>query len=219
MRDRPIWRRPRIYVAAGGLLLGLAAVLAGPVLLKMDFRRLFSRAGWQLPDRVVGSLRIQPGDRVADIGAGDGYFTFRLAEAVGPSGQVFAVEVTDELIGRLEQQAQAREASNVVVVKGDFDDPLLPDGEMDLVFLCNSYHHIDNRVAYFDRLRTDLASGGRVAILDLRPMPLVSLLAPTGHWTTTEQMRDEMGRAHFEEDDSFDFLPAQGFSIFSQRSQ
>ena len=90
---------------------------------------------------------------------------------------------------------------------------------MDLVFLCNSYHHMENRVSYFDRLRTDLASGGRVAILDMKPTPLVSLFVPAGHWTTGEQLREEMSRAHYGEEDSFDFLPAQSFSIFSQRSE
>jgi precorrin-6B methylase 2 len=218
MSQKPLWGRRWAIVLAAVLLLCVAVALVASDLHKMDFGRLFQRAGWQLPERVLEALEIRAGDRVADIGAGDGYFTFRFAEALAPAGRVFAVEVDDERIETLRKEALERGASNVTVIEGDLDDPLLPDGKVDLVFLCNAYHHIEGRTTYFDRLRQDLAAGGRVAILDLKLSPLVRLLAPAGHWTPLETMREEMKEAGYRMDESFDFLPVQSFAVFSVAS-
>ncbi len=197
------------------MLLVVSFVLVGPDLTKMDYGNAFSRAGWQLPDQVIDSLDIQSGDRVADIGSGDGYFTFQLAKAVGANGKVYAVEVNEELVGELTQKARDDGYDNVEVVLGKYDDPLLPDGEIDLVFLCNSYHHIRDRVAYFDQMRKDLSPKGRVAVIDLKMSFLVRLLAPAGHWTTVETMTEQMQKANYSRKNRFDYLPAQNFAVFS----
>jgi ubiquinone/menaquinone biosynthesis C-methylase UbiE len=212
MSQRSRWIK-RLLLAVG-LVLALALLAVAPSVVKMDLGRLGSRAAWQLPDRVIQSLGIRPGDTVADVGAGDGYFTFRLASAVGPTGRVYAVEVDDTLVAALERRAREEGHDNVVVVEGKYADPLLPDGEVDLALFCNSYHHIEDRVAYFDRLRGDLAEGGRVALMDLKAVPLVRLLAPHGHWTTVDTMREEMGHASYSLAERFDFLPAQSFVVF-----
>jgi ubiquinone/menaquinone biosynthesis C-methylase UbiE len=201
-----------------GLILVAAFLAVAPALTKWDYGNLSSRAGWQLPDRVIESLRIQPGERVADVGAGDGYFTFRLAAAVGPTGRAYAVEVDDELVAELERSAREGGHDNVIVTKGEFSDPLLPDGEIDLVLFCNSYHHIEDRVEYFDRLRSDLAEGGRVALIDLKASLLVRLFAPHDHWTSVETMTDEMGKAGYTLAGRFDYLPAQNFAVFEPTS-
>ncbi len=197
------------------LFLVVSYMLVGPDLTKMDYGNIFSRSGWQLPSQVIESLEIQPGDRVADIGSGDGYFTFQLAEAVGTNGKVYAVEVDEELVDELTRKARDGGYDNVVVVQGEYDDPLLPDGEIDLVFLCNSYHHIKDRVAYFDQMRKDLSPKGRVAVIDLKVSFLVRLLAPAGHWTTVETMTVEMQKANYSRRHNFDYLPAQNFAVFS----
>ncbi|MGD8895395.1 MAG: class I SAM-dependent methyltransferase [Acidobacteriota bacterium] len=212
MKTRFGWLR-RVALAAV-LLLAAALLTIAPDLAKMDLGSLSSREGWQLPDRVIESLRIQSGEHVADVGAGDGYFTFRLAAAVGPSGRVYAVEVDDERVAELERRAREGSHDNVVVVRGEYADPLLPDGEIDLVLFCNSYHHIEDRVAYLDRLRSDLADEARVAVIDLKGSLLVRLLAPPGHWTTVETMTQEMEGASYVLAESFDYLPAQSFVVF-----
>ena len=209
------WKRSYLFLLVTGLLLGVALFLFGADISKMDLTRISSRAGWQLPARVMESLNIESGDHVADIGAGDGYFSFFLADAVGPSGRVYAVEVEAELVEKLEKTVREKGLSNVTVVKGNFDDPLLPDGAIDLAFLCHSYHHIEGRSDYFDKLRTDLALDGRAAIIDLKPTPLVKLLLPSDHWTTKVTMNNEMHLAHYEAVGSFDFLPGQNFSIYA----
>jgi hypothetical protein len=90
--------------------------------------------------------------------------------------------------------------------------------KVDLAFLCNSYHHIEDRTTYFERLKTDLTSSGRVAVLDLRGVPLVRLMAPAGHWSSPESIRREMEGAGFQQTRSHDFLPIQSFLIFSTSS-
>jgi ubiquinone/menaquinone biosynthesis C-methylase UbiE len=218
MSQKSFWRKPYPYFAAIGLLIGVTFLAIEPDLTKIDWKKITSRAAWQLPDRVIASLEIEPGDYVADIGAGDGYFTFRLADAVGSNGKVFAVEVDDELVEALRRKADDSEYSRVQVIKGRYDDPLLPDGELDLIFFCNSYHHIQSRPDYFDRLRQDLTSEGRVAIIDMKASFLVRFTVPSGHWTTIETMREEMQRANYRQVEGFDFLPAQNFALFSPRA-
>lgn len=176
------------------------------------------RAHWQQPDRVMTALHIKPGDRVADIGAGQGYFTFRLADAVGPRGTVYAVEVTDKKVKSLTAQVRQKGYTNIQVVRGQFKDPLLPDHSINLVFCCNTYHHIDDRTAYFDRLRTDLAPTGRVAIVDFKHKQagLAKLLVPKNHSTAEHLLLDEMAKAGYTPLTTHNFLGEQHFIIFTQ---
>jgi ubiquinone/menaquinone biosynthesis C-methylase UbiE len=163
-------------------------------------------------------LQINPGDRVADIGAGRGYFTFRLADAVGPQGTVYAVEVTDKKVKNLTEQVQKKGYTNIQVIHGQFEDPLLPDHSIDLVFCCNTYHHIDDRTAYFARLKTDLTPTGRVAIIDLKrnQTGLAKLLVPRKHSTPEPLLLEEMTKAGYRPLTTHDFLKQQHFIIFTQ---
>ena len=105
---------------------------------------------------------------------------------------------------------------NVEVVRGDFGDPELPDGVIDLAITCLTYHHIEGRQEYFQRLKRDLAPGGRVAHLDdtgKLPVPLI-WLSSKGHWTDPDDMKREMEEAGYTRTESFDFL-LQGFQIFA----
>lgn len=171
----------------------------------------FDRDSWQHPERVIESLAIEPGMRVADIGAGGGYFTFRLADAVGPQGRVFAVDVDDDMITYLRDEAMERSASQVEVVRGEFGDPRLPDGEVDLVFTSNTFHHLEDPVAYFRLVRRDLAPGGRVAILDLDEGPFFA----REHFTEPERIVADMEEAGYRLLESFDFIDGQSFQVFA----
>jgi len=188
-------------------------------LAKVDVGALITsgRDGWQHPERVIESLDIEAGDRVAEIGAGGGYWLRWLSDAVGPDGRVYAVEVEAELVAELEEIVADEELGNVEVVFGAYDDPRLPDGEIDLAMTCLTYHHIEDRIAYFERLRADLRPGGRVAHLDDRPdSPApISWFQGEGHWTDPTLIDSEMGAAGYAAKSDFDFLPAQSFQIFS----
>jgi arsenite methyltransferase len=176
-----------------------------------DFGR---RDGWQQPQRVVEALDLAPGARVADLGAGGGYFSFRLADAVGSEGVVYTVDVDEGMVDRLARSAAERGYANVKPVLAAFDDPELPDGEIDLVFSANTYHHLEDRPAYFARLQADLAPGGRVAILDFdRPGLLRS------HFTEKQTILAEMQQAGYALLADHDFLDRQSFLVFAPQSR
>jgi predicted methyltransferase len=177
------------------------------------FHKLFTPAGWRQPDRVVAALELEPGATVADIGAGDGYFTFLLAEAVGPQGHVYAVEVSDAKVDELRTQTARRGYRNVTVVRGAYDDPMLPDREVDVAFFSAVFHHIEGRVAYFAQLQEDLADGGRVAVIDGPPDPLHKLFMPF-HFPGAEAVDREMTAAGYRRTQVFDFLPMLHFQMF-----
>jgi SAM-dependent methyltransferase len=174
------------------------------------------RDGWQHPERVIEALEIQPGDRVAEIGAGSGYWLERLSEAVGTEGRVYAVEVEPELVEDLESLIVDRDLRNVEIILGAYDDPRLPNASIDLVLTVLTYHHIENRSDYFRRLQLDLRAAGRVAHLDDRPdaEPPISWFQSDGHWSEPSAIVEEMTEAGYEKNSDFEFLPAQSFQIF-----
>jgi ubiquinone/menaquinone biosynthesis C-methylase UbiE len=167
------------------------------------------RDAWQQPDRVVASLAIEPGARVADLGAGGGYFTFRLADAVGRNGVVYAVDVDPEMLEHLEGEAAGRGYANLRTVRAEPSDPNLPDGAIDLVFVANTYHHLEERAAYFRRLQADLAPGGRVAILDYDEPGLLR-----SHYSAKAEVEREMGEAGYRLLADHDFIDGQSFLVF-----
>jgi len=193
-----------------------AGLLGGCGWLKRLAYEGFSRDDWQQPERVVAALGIQPGARVADLGSGSGYFTVRLAPAVGEHGRVYAVDVDAEMNEYLRRRLAQAGIANVEVILGGFDDPLLPDGGIDLVLVVDTYHHIAERPTYFRNLQRDLAPGGRVAVIDYdgRKGWFVRLI---GHYTPRDDLLREMREAGYEVVEEYDFIDRQSFVIFRAR--
>ena len=173
----------------------------------------FGRDRSQQPDQVVAALGLQPGEQVADLGAGGGYFTFRLADAVGPRGRVYAIDLDPDMVDYLKRQAAERGYHNVEVIEATADDPRLPAGSVDLLFTCNTYHHIGERSAYFARAKAALRPGGRVAIIDMNGSGWFAWLF--GHATNPATIRSEMEGAGYTLDREHDFLSQQSFLVFA----
>jgi ubiquinone/menaquinone biosynthesis C-methylase UbiE len=208
----------RRTLAALGILTVVLGLQGCRTVGKVDFVDLLTsgRDGWQRPARVIEALELAPGDRVAEIGAGDGYWLPWLSEAVGPTGRVFAVEVEPEKVQGLRDRVERERLDNVVVVFGEYEDPLLPDSGIDVAITCLTYHHIEDRPEYFSRLRSDLAPGGRVAHLDDRDdlgAPL-RWLPSAGHTSNVAEMDAEMTAAGYRRTASFDFLLVQSFRVY-----
>jgi ubiquinone/menaquinone biosynthesis C-methylase UbiE len=201
----------------GSLFLAAVLVLAGCTNLKRLAYEGFGRDDWQKPDQVVQSLNIRPGDRVADLGSGSGYFTFRLAQAVGPAGKVYAVDVDRGLSEDLAERAQKEGLRNIETVLARHDDPLLPGPGVDLIFTSNTYHHIEARVKYFADAGKYLRPDGRIAIVDFNGNYWFERLI--GHYTATAAVKKEMEEAGYRLDRDFDFLERQSFLIFSKKRQ
>ncbi|NOJ81105.1 class I SAM-dependent methyltransferase [Myxococcus xanthus] len=138
------------------------------------------------PARFIAALGITPGQRIADVGAGLGYFTQRLSEAVGPAGQVVATDINDESLKRL--RARMSERKNVVVRKVEPDEPGLEPGAYDLILLSEVDHFLSDRVAYLTRLRLALTPNGRIAVTHLRAMrpPLAAAAQQAGYSIVSE---------------------------------
>ena len=173
------------------------------------------RDSWQKPAAVVAALQLDPGDVVADIGAGGGYFTFRFADVVGPGGKVYAVDVDEGMIAYLRERAAQENRDNVEVVLAAADDPRLPEGGVDVIFTANTYHHFGDRTDYFRRARKYLKPGGRVAIVDFNDNSWFAYWF--SHFTPPEEITQEMEAAGYLREVQLGFLDRQSFQIFAVR--
>ncbi len=170
------------------------------------------RASWQRPDEVVAALDLRPGDTVADIGAGPGYFTLRLARAVGPLGRVYAVDVVPEMMAVLRQRLDRAGAGNVTPVLGQPGDPLLPPDACDLVLVVNTFHHFPDGVAYLRLLGSKLRPGGRIVNVDYHQRELPVGPSPE-HKVDRDDFLAAARRAGLVLVDEKTFLPYQYFLV------
>jgi len=151
------------------------------------------RDGWQRPDEVIRALRLAPGAQVADIGAGTGYFTVRIARAV-PGGHVYAEDIEPDMVRYVAERARREGLANVTALLGAPDDPRLPVA-VDRVLVVDTYHHIEARVAYFRRLQRLLKPDAEVAIVDFtRQSPMGP---PPAMRLNPDAVKVEMARAGY----------------------
>lgn len=124
---------------------------------------------WLPPAEVILALGLEAGESVADIGAGTGYFTLPMANAVGSSGRVYAVDAQPQMLELLRQKLDPAANSNIELVQAEADSTQLPASSCDLVYLANVWHEFDDRPAVLREARRVLKDSGRIAILDWRP--------------------------------------------------
>lgn len=170
-----------------------------------------ARDAWQKPHEVIQALALKPDAAVADIGAGTGYFSARLANML-PKGKVYAVDIEPDMVRYLGERAEREHLSNLKPIRGSADEANLPE-PVDLVLLVDVYHHIESRSRYFETLKNSLKADGRVAIIDFRMdspegPPRAARIAPT-------EVREEMQRAGYALKEEFSFLPNQYFLVFT----
>ena len=125
-----------------------------------------ARKKWQKPATLVRALGLRRGQMVAEIGSGPGYFTARLARAVGPSGHVFAVDPEPLVLDVLRKRLARSGVKNVTPVLGRGDDPLIPRGRCQVAVIINAYHHIHGAPAFLRKLAAALPPGARVINVD-----------------------------------------------------
>jgi ubiquinone/menaquinone biosynthesis C-methylase UbiE len=171
------------------------------------------RDTWQKPDALVAALALRPGMAVADLGAGTGYLSRRLSAAVGPAGTVFAADVEPALVVQLRERAEQEGTANVTPVLASAGDPRLPAGGVDVVLVLDTYHHIDDRPAYFRRLARALRPGGRVVVIDWQKRKL-PVGPPPDHKLPRAQVVEEMAAAGYTLAGEPDVLPYQYFLVF-----
>jgi SAM-dependent methyltransferase len=171
------------------------------------------RDEWQMPARVIDALGLKSGESVADIGAGTGYFTIRLAKSASKP-LVYAVDIEQAMVEHTLGRARQEGLRNVIGVKADADRANLP-APVDVVLIVDTFHHLPNRVAYFRALKQQLNAGARVAIIDWRKDSPEG--PPVEFRYSPEQISAELAEAGLALAVSHDFLPRQHFLIFNAR--
>lgn len=170
-----------------------------------------ARDTWQMPARVIDTLGLTPGQIVADIGAGTGYFTVRLAKAAAKP-KVYAVDIETSMVNYVRQRVAKEGLSQVIAVQASADRANLPEA-VDVVLVVDTYHHIPHRPAYFRELRKSMKPSARLAIVDFRKG------APGGppeeFRFTPDQITAELKQAGFTLQAQHDFLPRQLFLIYT----
>ena len=172
------------------------------------------RDAWQKPEVVLDRLGVKPGMVVADVGAGTGYFSVRLAHAVGPEGRVLAVDVEPNLVDYMKDRAAKERLPQMVPVLVPPDDPKLPPRGVDLVLIVDTWHHIDDRLSYLAKLAAGLKPGGRVAVVDFKKGDF-PVGPPDAHKLASEAIAEEFRSAGWAVTKSWEDLPYQYVLVFT----
>ena len=174
-----------------------------------------ARDAWQKPQAVIAKLAILPVSIVADLGAGGGYFIRYLVDAVGAQGKVYAIDVDDNALAMLAQEIKSRKFANVQIIHAGLNDAKLPE-PVDLVFCSDTYHHLQDRIAYFRSLQRYLKPTGQVAILDFHPHGFFSGFL--GHGTAKVTVQHEMEAAGYQLASDYKVNDRQHLQVFSWAS-
>jgi ubiquinone/menaquinone biosynthesis C-methylase UbiE len=128
-----------------------------------------SRDTWQQPGKVMEVIGVKPGMVIGEPGAGRGYFTFKLARKVGPTGKIYANDIVDSYLDTIKEKSQKVGLKNIVTILGKVEDPLFPKGELDMVFMCYVFHHLEKPVAFLKNLKPSLKPNAPLVILEQDP--------------------------------------------------
>lgn len=168
----------------------------------------------EAPEAMLEALGLTPGQTVADVGAGVGYHTLRLAKRVGPTGRVYATDLQAEMISRLEENVRAAGLRNVIAVHTRADQTGLPAGAIDLALMVDVFHELAEPEAYLAALKSALSARGRVALVEFRAKDPRVPIKPE-HAMTVEQVDLELGAAGYHRVGRFDGLPWQHLLLYA----
>ena len=180
-------------------------------------------AGWlnrpgriqeEMPDEVVANMKLEPTHVVADIGAGSGYFSFRIAKLV-PEGKVLAVDIQQEMLDIVEATKAKEDVTNIEGVKGAIDNPNLPMNSIDAAIMVDAYHEFSHPFEMINGIYNALRPGGRIFLLEYRGEDASVPIRPL-HKMTQEQVIKEMGVFGLEWTEPLDFLPWQHMMVFTK---
>lgn len=166
------------------------------------------REQWQKPGQVIAALGLKKGAVVADFGAGSGYFSFRMADVVGPSGKVYAVDIQDEMLDYIRQKISRLGINNIIPVKSTETEPRLPIESCDCILLVDTYHELSAPVTLMKNLRKTLKPGGTIAIISRKKLDKRSSVP-------SDVIIEDMRLAGFAVSKTHDFLERQFFLVFT----
>lgn len=170
------------------------------------------RDAWQKPEQIIDALTLPPNAVVADVGAGTGYFSVRIAKRL-QEGKVFAADIEPDMVRYLGERAKRENLTNITPIQASAESPNLPE-PVDVMLFVDAYHHIGNRVAYFSKLAASLKADGRLVLVDF------NMESPNGppkeHLVSLEKVTEELTAAGYKLVQTHDFLPQQYFVVFQK---
>ena len=219
-----MWQTTRLFACVGAALftVGLASTPAAPQLGARTAEEWIktlespARIASLKIDETVARLRLKPGDVVADIGAGSGIFEGPLAKAVTSAGKIYAVDIDQALLDNIDKRTKEFQIANVQTVLGKFADPHLPARDIDLAFIDDVLHHIEDRAGYLKNLAGYLKPSGRMAVIDYIPDKGGHQAQPELQ-ITKAQVTAWMAAAGMKSVEEFDLFDTKWFVIYERR--
>lgn len=174
------------------------------------------RDTWHQPDKVMDTVGVKPGMIIGEVGAGHGYFTFHLSRRVGHSGKVYANDIASRALASLRRKCEDEGITNIETILGEVEDPLLPKGILDMVFIVNAFHDLAKPVELLNNLVPSLKPDAPVVIIDRDPSKFRD---SAGHFLTEEEIREMIGQSDFELDRMETFLSQHNIYILRMMKQ
>jgi len=171
------------------------------------------------PGQIIEAIALKPGQSIADIGSGGGYFSLRFAKIVGEEGRVYAVDTKPKFLEYIKNSAKEKGLDNVIPTLVSGDKLNLPEKSLDLIFMRNVTHHIANRVKYFKSLKRFLKPDGKIIIIEYKKGKPFTFRGIFGHDVPKETIIQEMEEAGYLLEKEFDFLPEQHFTIYAVKNE
>ncbi|MCP5105818.1 MAG: methyltransferase domain-containing protein [bacterium] len=172
------------------------------------------RDTWQQPQKVMEAIGVKPGMKIGEPGAGKGYFTFKLAHKVGLSGQIYANDIDDDSLDTLKERIREDGFENITAIKGELTNPLFPEGELDMVFMCYVLHDLEKPGAFLKNLKPALKWGAPLVILERDPGKYPSA---AGHFFKKEKLMRVVKRAGYKLVRIETFLPRDLIYIYQAK--
>ncbi len=209
MWGAPAFQAPGTHPVTGRKIAGVMGMSGADWLTRSE------RESEEQPDKALDALNLKPGMVVADIGAGVGYMSLRMAKRVGPSGKVYANDLQPEMLAKLRDNAAKGKINNVVTVLGDVADPKLPPNTMDLVLLVDVYHEFSQPQQMLRKIRETLKPDGRLVLLEYRAEDPNVPINPE-HKMTVAQVKAEIEAEGFVLQPVIETLPRQHILILTK---
>ena len=169
------------------------------------------------PEKAIAQLNLKPGMFVADVGAGTGFYSIRIAKRIAPNGVVYANDIQPGMLEKLSTNAAAQKATNIVTVLGTQSDPHLPKSKLDLVLLVDVYHEFSDPQTMLDRIRESLKPDGRLVLLEYRKEDPSVPIRPE-HKMSVAEVKAEVTPEGYQLQKVVDTLPWQHIIIFTKRT-
>jgi ubiquinone/menaquinone biosynthesis C-methylase UbiE len=170
----------------------------------------------EAPAKLIAKLAVAPGQNIADVGCGSGFYSRRLAPLVAPTGKVYGVDIQPEMLRMLEEGARQQGITNIVSVQSEPDDPKLPAGSIDWILLVDVYHELQNPEPMLHKMREALSPTGRVALVEFRLEGDSAAHIRIEHRMSVEQVLAEWKPAGFELVELWEEMPTQHVFVFKK---